>query len=130
MKLGSITALGAAVSFIAACAQDAGFNGDGGADADTSDGASSCSSCVSGSDDDVKGYPTAIITKIFQDIEAFSPKPPFVLATGDYQFASSGSSSTAAQQLGLYLGARKNYSGVQFPAMGNHECTGSTSSNC
>jgi hypothetical protein len=80
--------------------------------------------------DDVSGYPTAIITKIFQDIEAFSPKPPFILATGDYQFSSSGNSSTASQQLDLYLGARKNYSGVQFPTMGNHECTGSTNSNC
>jgi hypothetical protein len=80
--------------------------------------------------DDVAGYPTPIITKIFQDIEAFTPKPPFVLATGDYQFSSSGSNSTASQQLDLYLGARKNYSGVQFPTMGNHECTGATASNC
>jgi hypothetical protein len=80
--------------------------------------------------DDVAGYPTAVITKIFQDIEAYNPKPPFVLATGDYQFSSSGTSSTASQQLDLYVGARKNYSGVQFPAMGNHECTGSTISNC
>jgi hypothetical protein len=80
--------------------------------------------------DDVSGYPTAVITKIFQDIEAMSPRPPFVVATGDYQFASSGSSSTSSQQLALYVGARKNYSGVQFPAMGNHECTGATASNC
>ena len=80
--------------------------------------------------DDVSGYPSAIITKIFQDIEAFQPKPPFILATGDYQFSSTGSSSTAMQQLGLYVTARQNYSGVQFPAMGNHECTGSTNSNC
>ena len=223
--------MGAAGSLIIACAQDGGFNDDGGADADLSEGGA-CGSCVSGSDcsngdlcvqlgvdsfcmppcsggscttgscvavttfdgnstqacvpsdqcgasqqdggapppndsgvpydaggpvtgnigpnggtesalyfgvvgdtrpanyDDVNGYPTAIITKIFQDIEAFNPKVPFVLATGDYQFASSGSGSTAAAQLNLYLGARKNYSGVQFPAMGNHECTGSTSSNC
>lgn len=80
--------------------------------------------------DDVSGYPTAIITKIFQDLESYNPRPPFVVATGDYQFASSGSSSTASQQFDLYLGARKNYSGVQFPAMGNHECTGATASNC
>lgn len=80
--------------------------------------------------DDLSGYPTATITKIFQDIQAFNPKPPFVVATGDYQFASSGSSSTASKQLALYVGARQNYTGVQFPAMGNHECTGSTNSNC
>ncbi len=80
--------------------------------------------------DDVAGYPTAIITKIFQDLQAFNPRPPFVIATGDYQFASSGSGSTASAQIALYVQARQNYSGVQFPTMGNHECTGSTSSNC
>jgi hypothetical protein len=80
--------------------------------------------------DDVAGYPTAIITKIFQDVEAFNPKPAFVIGTGDYQFASSGSSSTAGQQLDLYEHARAGYSNVHFPAMGNHECTGSTTSNC
>ncbi len=80
--------------------------------------------------EDLAGYPTAIVTKIFQDIEAFSPKPAFVLATGDYQFAASGSTSTASKQLALYVTARQQYSGIQFPAMGNHECTGSTTSNC
>jgi hypothetical protein len=30
----------------------------------------------------------------------------------------------------IYLGARKIYSGTVFPAMGNHECTGFTASNC
>ncbi len=80
--------------------------------------------------EDLAGYPTAIITQIYQDIEAFNPKPAFVVATGDYQFSASGSGSTANQQLALYAGAAKNYSGVLFPAMGNHECNGSTDSNC
>ena len=40
---------------------------------------------------------------------------------------------TAAQvtaQLALYMTARSHYSGTQYPAMGNHECTGATASNC
>jgi hypothetical protein len=82
--------------------------------------------------DDVAGYPTAIITQIFADLAMPAFNPPFVVATGDYQFSSSGSSSTAAQQLSLYVGARQSagYAGVQFAAMGNHECTGATASNC
>jgi hypothetical protein len=33
-------------------------------------------------------------------------------------------------QLDLYNAARAQYSGVLFPALGNHECTGATASNC
>jgi hypothetical protein len=79
--------------------------------------------------DDTKGYPTAIIDKIYTDLEALSPRPPFVVGTGDYMFASaSGTQSTP--QLDLYLAARAKYSGTTFAAMGNHECTGATASNC
>jgi predicted phosphodiesterase len=80
-------------------------------------------------EDDTAGYPTAIIQKIFEDIEAASPPIPFVVSTGDYQFASI-SGSESAPQLGLWLAARAKYSGLAFPAMGNHECTGATASNC
>jgi hypothetical protein len=80
--------------------------------------------------DDVGGYPTAIITQIFKDLQAQNPKPPFIVSTGDYQFASSGNSSTSGQQLDIYEQALSNYTGIQFPAMGNHECTGATASNC
>ena len=79
--------------------------------------------------DDTAGYPTAIVTKIFTGIEALAARPPFVVATGDYLFAYK-SSNQAAPQLDLYLGARKKYSGVFFPALGNHECTSATASNC
>jgi len=79
--------------------------------------------------DDTKAYPTSVITKIFNDLEGMNPSPPFVVTTGDYMFAST-SGTQAETQLQLYLTARKNYSGVDFPAMGNHECTGSTTSNC
>ncbi len=79
--------------------------------------------------DDTSAYPTTTITKIFSDVSSLNPKPPFVVTTGDYMFAST-SGSQASPQLKLYLGARASYSGVDFPAMGNHECTGATTSNC
>jgi hypothetical protein len=81
------------------------------------------------SEDDTAGYPTAVITKIFQDIQALSPRPPFVLGTGDYQYANP-TGTQGATQVGLYVGARAGYSGLLFPTMGNHECTGLTNSNC
>jgi hypothetical protein len=73
-------------------------------------------------EDDPSGYPTAIIDTIYKDIEAQNPHPVLTLATGDYQFSSTGSSSTASQQVPLYAAAMKYYSGPTFPAMGNHEC--------
>jgi hypothetical protein len=79
--------------------------------------------------DDTKGYPTAIIDKIYTDLEGLSPRPPFVVSTGDYMFAAA-SGTQASPQLDLYLGARAKYSGTTFPALGNHECTGATASNC
>jgi hypothetical protein len=79
--------------------------------------------------DDTAGYPTAIITKIYKDITGTSPMPPFVLSTGDYCFASTYGSEAAAQ-IDIYMQARAKYSGAWFPAMGNHECTGATDSNC
>ncbi len=79
--------------------------------------------------DDTKAYPTAVITKIFSDINALNPMPPFAVATGDYQFSSSYGAE-APKQFALYAQARSKYSGIEFPAMGNHECTGATTSNC
>ena len=80
-------------------------------------------------EDDTSNYPTAIISTIFSDLSKVSPEPPFVVSTGDYQFSNpNGSQATA--QLSKYLSARGSYSGIQFPAMGNHECTGATASNC
>jgi hypothetical protein len=80
-------------------------------------------------EDDTTGYPTAVITRIYQALEALSPPPAFAVATGDYQFAAPSGSEGAAQ-VDLYMGARAKYSGALFPAMGNHECTGATASNC
>ena len=79
--------------------------------------------------DDTSAYPTSIITKIYADVQGLSPKPLFVVTSGDYMFATPGK-GTAAPQMNLYLSAQKQFTGAAFPAMGNHECTGATDSNC
>jgi hypothetical protein len=79
--------------------------------------------------DDVEGYPTAVISRIYRSMGSVTPPPTFAIATGDYQFASA-TSSTAFAQVALYLEARALFPGPVFPAMGNHECTGATASNC
>ena len=78
---------------------------------------------------DTKAYPTQVITKIYSDLEALSPRPAFAVSTGDYLF-STGNGTQAAPQLDLYLGARSKFSNIVFPTMGNHECTGAVTSNC
>ncbi|HEY1956383.1 MAG TPA: metallophosphoesterase [Polyangiaceae bacterium] len=80
-------------------------------------------------EDDTAHYPTAIISKIFSDLSGLPTVPPFVVSTGDYQFSNPYGSESSAQ-LTTYLNAKGSYPGVQFPAMGNHECTGATASNC
>jgi hypothetical protein len=81
--------------------------------------------------DDVSAYPTSVITKIWQDVEAFSPRPPFAITTGNYSFASLlHMPGTQAAQLDLYLCARASFRNVLFPAMGDQECSGTTADNC
>jgi hypothetical protein len=79
--------------------------------------------------DDTSGYPTAIIDQIYSDVAALNPAAPFSVSTGDYMYNTPGD-GTAAPQVALYLAARAKFSGTFFPAMGNHECTGYTDSNC
>jgi hypothetical protein len=79
--------------------------------------------------DDTANYPTAIITGVYGAIEAMSPRPEFVVTTGDYMFARP-SGTQGATQMGKYLTARSGFSGLVFPAFGNHECTGATLGNC
>jgi hypothetical protein len=79
--------------------------------------------------DDTAGYPSAVISKIYADIEALSPRPQFVIATGDYLFATPSGTQGSAQ-LTKYVGATRQFTGPVFAAMGNCECTGYTSSNC
>jgi hypothetical protein len=77
---------------------------------------------------DTANYPTAIITKIWQDVHA--ENPPFAIMTGDYQFSLPSSGAEAGKQLDLYVQAKSAFANIAFPAMGNHECTGATASNC
>ena len=81
------------------------------------------------SPNDTAHYPTAIITKIWQDVEAELPPPQFAVSTGDYMFSDTNS-TTQLPQLQKYMTARAAFHGLQYPAMGNHECTGATDSNC
>jgi hypothetical protein len=79
--------------------------------------------------DDTPNYPSDVITKIYQDIEAENPKPQFAVGTGDYMFASTYKSEQIPQ-LTKYMAARAGFDGPLYPAMGNHECTGATDSDC
>jgi hypothetical protein len=78
-------------------------------------------------------YPSEVATEIFQDIQGLSPRPQFVVATGDYVFASPKKPferSEAPVHAELYLRAASQFQGQLFPAMGNHECQNHVSSNC
>ena len=79
--------------------------------------------------DQTANYPTAVIGKIFEDMESLSPRPQFVVGTGDYMYANTNT-GTAQPQAALYMQARSAFSGPFFPAMGNHECDGYTADNC
>lgn len=74
-------------------------------------------------------YPTTIINKIWLDVAQLAQPVPFALTTGDYIFAKP-ESAQSAPQLDLYLKAQAAFSGQVWHAMGNHECTSATDSNC
>jgi calcineurin-like phosphoesterase family protein len=83
--------------------------------------------------DDTAGYPSDVVTRIYGDVQSLDPRPAFVVSTGDYLFASEPSGGDVGQagpQLDIYLQARARFTGPLFPALGNHECTGATASNC
>jgi len=77
--------------------------------------------------DDTANYPADIARQIWTDVQ--TEGPPFAVTTGDYMFASTVGHEVGPQ-LDLYLGARGAFTGMVYPAMGNHECTGYTASNC
>src|SRR5579859_6591194 len=74
-------------------------------------------------------YPTAIITTIWQDIQAESPRPDFAVATGDYCFAD-GLLNESKSQYNSYLQAAAKFSGTVFYSLGNHDCNSLDGSNC
>ncbi|MDB4966824.1 MAG: hypothetical protein JWN44_2513 [Myxococcales bacterium] len=83
--------------------------------------------CRPPNNDDTAGYPTTIISGIFS--LAQSRGAQFAIGTGDYMFATSASAVTA--QVALFHQAQAKFSaGPVYLAMGNHECTGATASNC
>jgi hypothetical protein len=76
------------------------------------------------------GYPATvktIINSVFTGLQ--TQNVPFVVASGDYAYSSTGAGS-AVPQYTDYMTARGNYSGKYLPTMGNHECNGFTDSNC
>lgn len=75
---------------------------------------------------DDSNYPVAVITQIMQ--RAHATPAEFAVATGDYMFASTASSVSA--QVQRLLGAEQSFPKPIFHALGNHECTGGTASNC
>lgn len=77
---------------------------------------------------DTAHYPTAIVTALFQQIATQSPQ--FVVGTGDYMFAYGSDAATVGAQLDLLTNAEKAFAGPIYHALGNHECTGATASNC
>ncbi|MCU1277387.1 MAG: hypothetical protein JWM53_933 [bacterium] len=77
---------------------------------------------------DTANYPAAIITGLFQQIAKQSPH--FVVGTGDYMFASTTNAPAVDAQLAMLLSAEQGFSGPIYHALGNHECTGATASNC
>jgi hypothetical protein len=79
--------------------------------------------------DDTANYPTDIVRAIWTAVEAETPHPAFAIMTGDYMFATT-SRREQVPQLQLYLAGRAQFSGAAYPAYGNHECTGDTTSNC
>jgi hypothetical protein len=71
-------------------------------------------------------YPTDVVTAIFTQAQARGAQ--FAVGTGDYMFAKSASAVDA--QVALLQQAESSFHGPVYHALGNHECTGYTNSNC
>ncbi len=78
--------------------------------------------------DDTAGYPRAVVRGLFATIAARAPD--FVVGTGDYMFASPKNAVAVDAQLDQLLDAERAFAGPVYHALGNHECTGATASNC
>jgi hypothetical protein len=76
--------------------------------------------------DQTAGYPTTVIDSVMDGLLALGAQ--FVVASGDYMFATNGTAANA--QLDLLLSAEGRYGGHVFHTLGNHECNGFTASNC
>lgn len=74
-------------------------------------------------------YPKPIIAKIWKEVAAELPPVQFAVTTGDYVFATPNSEQGPIQ-MDMYLAAQTGFPGTVWHALGNHECTSSTESNC
>ena len=72
------------------------------------------------------GYPTGTLTQILT--RAAATPAEFGLGTGDYMY--SDTAASVAAQLDKLVAAERAFGRPIFHAMGNHECTGATASNC
>jgi len=81
-----------------------------------------------GEPNDTASYPKDIVAGLFQQIAA--AQPDFVVGTGDYMFASSSNTTAVDAQVAMLLDAESGFGGPIYHALGNHECTGATASNC
>ncbi|MGZ3425169.1 MAG: metallophosphoesterase family protein [Polyangia bacterium] len=77
---------------------------------------------------DTANYPQAVVTSLFTQIAQQAPS--FVVGTGDYMFASTSNGPAVDAQLSMLLSAEQGFAGPVYHALGNHECTGATASNC
>jgi len=75
---------------------------------------------------DSTNYPAAIVAGNYKLINQHNLQ--FVVATGDYMFASTDAAVTS--QVDQLLQAESAFTGPIYRALGNHECTGATASNC
>ena len=79
-----------------------------------------------GNPNDTANYPAAIVAGNFKLIQDKGAQ--FAVGTGDYMFASN---DTAVQgQVDQLVAGEANFTGPIYHALGNHECTGATASNC
>jgi hypothetical protein len=71
-------------------------------------------------------YPTAVINSVLSGMQGLNVQ--FAVASGDYMFASTG--TIASTQVQMLLDAERSLGVPIFHALGNHECTGATATNC
>jgi hypothetical protein len=78
---------------------------------------------------DTAHYPSAIIERIYEDLNRLDPRPEFILTTGDYMFADPATGH-GLEQVAQYMRAESRWrGGPVFHVMGNHECNGFTAGN-
>ncbi|HEY7954576.1 MAG TPA: hypothetical protein VII38_04750 [Polyangia bacterium] len=75
---------------------------------------------------DTAGYPSAIVAGDFALMAQKGAR--FAVGTGDYMFANADQAVQA--QVALFQTAEGSFPAPIYLAMGNHECTGATASNC